>query len=322
MQNLQRIRLLLRKNILKRETGKRIILNAQDSFFGRPALVRSIKDVSFFGSRRTRQIQREEKPHRFSRETRRTEFNTGILYIVIRYRHLTIYIGKTLPPYTIMHLYDQQRATELLYCTREELFLYTSKDFWVLNKPYDLQIDGKRPCTLEKLIRRWYATEKKIHFCHQLDYATSGCIVIARHQEAARQARMLFDQRRVEKTYTAWVWGRVVESQLISLPLRETRYRSVVDIVGKAAETRVQPLRWKKYNGKEMTLLHLFPKTGRRHQLRAHMAHVGHRIVGDVAYGGDPAFPRMMLHASRIVLPKPISIDQLASIVFPMDTQS
>jgi len=221
-----------------------------------------------------------------------------------------------------MHPYDKQRAQELQKTTQEDLFLYTSQDYWVLNKPYDLQIDGDRPCTLQKLIERWQGKQETIHFCHQLDYATSGCILIARNRSAARQGRVLFDQRKVQKIYLAWVCGIISQPRTLSFSLREERFRSYVDAQGKSAETELIPIRSKVYQGQEITLLKLKPKTGRRHQLRAHMSHIGHRIVGDVAYGGDASFSRMMLHAYRLLLPKPISITTEAEPTFPLDANA
>ena len=200
--------------------------------------------------------------------------------------------------------------------------MYTSQEYWVLNKPYDLQIDGDRPCTLQKLIERWKGKQETIYFCHQLDYATSGCILVARNQTAARRARVLFDRRKVQKVYLAWVHGVITEHRILRFSLREERFRSRVDEQGKSAETEIVPIRTTLYQGQEITLLQLKPKTGRRHQLRAHMSHIGHRIMGDVGYGGDASLPRMMLHAYRLLLPDPVSITIESAVTFPIDKTS
>jgi len=166
------------------------------------------------------------------------------------------------------------------------------------------------------LIQRFKGEQVKLRFCHQLDYATSGCILIARHQDAAREARQLFDHRKVQKTYFAWVCGMLESRQQIVAHLKEERYRSIVDPLGKSAETWVEPIRNGAYQKKMMTAVYLYPKTGRRHQLRAHLAHIGHRIVGDVTYGGDAALPRMMLHAQQLMVPEPVGISVSAEADF------
>lgn len=204
--------------------------------------------------------------------------------------------------------YDEIRAQSLEKMTQSSLFLYEDDDFWVVRKPYDVQIDGSRPCTLEKLIRRFRHLDGNLKFCHQLDYATSGCILIAKNALAAQQARIQFDQRWVQKRYEAIVWGHISDRAVIEEPLREERFRSVVHPQGKPAHTTVEKIHVGVFDGRPASLVSLFPQTGRRHQLRAHLHHIGHRIVGDVAYGGDSSIERMMLHAVELSLEAPINI--------------
>jgi 23S rRNA-/tRNA-specific pseudouridylate synthase len=213
--------------------------------------------------------------------------------------------------------YDEKRAMDLAEITKEELFVYEDEDYWVLNKPFDLQIDGAhRPCTLTHLVRRFQDVEKNLFFCHQLDYATSGCILIARHREAARNARIFFDNRKVLKRYVALVRGAVDVDRWISVPLREERYRAVADEKGKEAYTRISLKNIGHFSGDVVSFVDLFPKTGRRHQLRAHLAHIGHRIVGDMTYGDDSSPPRMMLHAEELQLGHPINIHVCVESLF------
>ena len=204
--------------------------------------------------------------------------------------------------------YDEVRAKSLANMTESSLFLYEDNNFWVVYKPYDVQIDGSRPCTLEKLIKRFRRIDGNLKFCHQLDYATSGCILIAKNGVAAQQARVLFDRRLVKKRYEAIVWGHISKNVFIEEPLREERFRSVVHSQGKTAHTLVERIQVGIFNGRPASLVSLNPHTGRRHQLRAHLNHIGHRIVGDVAYGGDSSIDRMMLHSTELVLGSPIDI--------------
>ena len=204
--------------------------------------------------------------------------------------------------------YDETRAKSLEGIKESSLFLYENDDFWVLHKPHDIQIDGFRPCTLEKLIKRFRHIDGNLKFCHQLDYATSGCILIAKNSMAAKKVRVQFDQRIVRKRYEALVWGVVEEERIITFPLQEERFRSVVDPQGKPAHTLMKRISTGLFDKRPASLVSLYPHTGRRHQLRAHLHHLGHRIVGDVAYGGDPSIERMMLHAAELSLDDPIDI--------------
>lgn len=212
--------------------------------------------------------------------------------------------------------YDELRAKCLEDIKESSLFLYENDDFWVVHKPYDVQIDGSRPCTLEKLIKRFRYVEGNLKFCHQLDYATSGCILIAKNKAAAQIARIHFDQRLVQKRYEALVWGYTEEKIVLKQPLQEGRFRTSVHSEGKEAHTVMERITTGLFRKKPVSLVSLYPYTGRRHQLRAHLDHIGHRIVGDVAYGGDHSIERMMLHATEIILKEPINIHVQCPSVF------
>ena len=218
--------------------------------------------------------------------------------------------------------YDQIRAKSLDGINESSLFMFENNDFWVINKPYDIQIDGTRPCTLEKLLKRFRKIEGNIKFCHQLDYATSGCILIARNKASAQLARLHFDKRVVRKRYEALVWGHVLDSVVITSPLMESRFRSVVHPEGKPASTVLEKIQTGFLNKKPVSLVSLYPQTGRRHQLRAHLHHIGHRIVGDVAYGGEPSLDRMMLHAVELSLQPPIDIHVVIPSNFAQQVES
>ena len=152
---------------------------------------------------------------------------------------------------------------------------------------------------------------------HRLDISTSGAVLLARDEEAHRTLVRAFSQRRVAKTYLALVWGHPRPPQgRWSWPLgpdRRDRRRMVVSTDGRAAVTDYFVERRVPY----VSLVRLAPATGRTHQLRVHLAHAGHPIVGDDLYGGprhrtvrdvelrrllDPGRP--LLHAWRLHLPE------------------
>lgn len=138
---------------------------------------------------------------------------------------------------------------------------------------------------------------------HRLDRDTSGVLLIAKNQHAFDKLQKLFADRQVEKTYIALVHGIIeTETFRIDAPLG----RSKKDYKQSAApENPRGPLREavtdveviKRKN--DTTLVRLTPRTGRTHQLRAHMSSIGYPIVGDIAYGGKEN-RRIMLHAQSL----------------------
>lgn len=151
---------------------------------------------------------------------------------------------------------------------------------------------------------------------HRLDKDTSGILLVARTEEAHRRLARQFARRQVNKTYLAVVWGDVYpDEQRIDSPIRRhPRYRQkyAVDQTGRDAVTDVGVV--ERYGG--LTFVRLSPRTGRTHQLRVHLASIGHPIFGDALYGGGKeaidrlspmertrvrpvttSIPRQMLHA-------------------------
>jgi 23S rRNA pseudouridine1911/1915/1917 synthase len=139
---------------------------------------------------------------------------------------------------------------------------------------------------------------------HRLDRATSGLMVIAKHQRALSILSRHFHHRLVRKRYLALAHGRVVEDQcLISAPIGrdpEGKPKWRVMESGKQAETRLRVLERRD----SLTLVELEPVTGRTNQLRIHCAHLGHPIIGDELYTVDAA-ARLCLHAARLAFNHP-----------------
>ncbi|MCE4539273.1 pseudouridine synthase [Pelomonas sp. P7] len=138
---------------------------------------------------------------------------------------------------------------------------------------------------------------------HRLDQATSGLLLFARGAQAQRELSADFAERRVGKVYVAVVAGRLQGEGLIDLPLGAdwpNRPRQQVDHQhGKPSQTRWRVLG---HEG-DHTRLRLEPLTGRSHQLRVHLAALGHPILGDTLYGmadTAAASPRLLLHASEL----------------------
>lgn len=139
---------------------------------------------------------------------------------------------------------------------------------------------------------------------HRLDKATSGVIVVAKTQQAFLHLKSLFQEHRIRKTYFALVFGvprdlRGTIDAPIGIRTGSLKRSIHASKMAKPAVTEYAVVRqWPAFS-----LLELHPKTGRTHQLRVHLASIGHPIVGDPLYGKktQPPFARrMMLHASSV----------------------
>lgn len=134
---------------------------------------------------------------------------------------------------------------------------------------------------------------------HRLDRETSGVLLLAKsNSQTALEIINAFKARKVEKIYYALVQGIVPESATINAPILTKKGKSAKSKVhkdGLEALTHIAP---ESIIGKK-TLLRVQIETGRTHQIRVHLAHIGHPIIGDTLYGGANA-PRLMLHSSRI----------------------
>lgn len=140
---------------------------------------------------------------------------------------------------------------------------------------------------------------------HRLDCATSGLMVIAKHQRALSILTRHFHERLVEKQYLALVQGCVAQTEcVINAPIGrnpegQPHWKVMED--GKPAETHLRVLE----RGESLTLVSLKPVTGRTNQLRIHCAHLGHPIVGDEWYGTESVRGRLCLHAARLAFHHP-----------------
>ncbi len=189
--------------------------------------------------------------------------------------------------------------------------IYEDRAILVADKPSGLlsvpgKTEGRADC-LETRLRRAYPGTLLVH---RLDCDTSGVMIFARNKAAQGFLGQEFEKRRSKKTYVARVFGDLQpESGQVDLPIGvdwPNRPRQMVDTVnGRAAVTDWVVL------GRDAgeTRVHLFPLTGRSHQLRVHMLSLGHPILGDPIYatGETAAYPRLMLHAETLSLHHPDS---------------
>lgn len=226
----------------------------------------------------------------------------------------------------------------------QDIVLWVDDDLLVVNKPAGLPSlpDGYQAGVphLRSVLEPIYG---RLWMVHRLDRETSGVVVLARSPQVHRALNMQFQERQSVKAYRALVNGspdweeRLLEASL--LPDGDRRHRSIISKQGKPAITLFRVL--ERFSG--YTLLEAQPKTGRTHQVRAHLAHLGSPIVADELYGDGeaiylsalkPAYRgskteeaallgRLGLHAWSLAFAHPSSGEQVSFIApYPKDFQT
>ena len=183
--------------------------------------------------------------------------------------------------------------------------LYQDRDLLVVDKPSGLlSVPGR--IHRDSVLSRVLAQEERAYAVHRLDMDTSGLLLIALRRKAEKALMEEFRLRRVHKEYVAIVSGEIQQIKGdISAPLSRcsgSPPRSIVDWEnGKAAQTEYEVI----LSSTARTSVRLFPKTGRSHQLRVHLLHLGHPIIGDRFYFPESKEERLMLHAQRLIFDHP-----------------
>ena len=181
--------------------------------------------------------------------------------------------------------------------------LYLDHHLIVCNKYPEISVIPERAGTRGRVSLRERLEQKfgeKVFVVHRIDRATSGLVVFSRTASVHRMLNMQFELRRVLKVYLALVEGVVDGRMTIDAPLRQFGSgRMGVHADGKPSLTDIVVV--ERCNG--TTLVKAMPKTGRRHQIRVHLFHSGHPVMGDPFYGKERpvgGVERMMLHAASI----------------------
>ena len=192
--------------------------------------------------------------------------------------------------------------------------LYEDAHILVANKPSELlSVPGRDPAHHDSLLSRVKARHPDAAVVHRLDLPTSGLLVLPVTLEAQRDLMRQFRERQVDKRYVAVVDGCPAEREgVIDLPLIcdwPNRPKQIVDWqVGKPSQTRWWLI--EAAADARSARLGLEPVTGRSHQLRVHLAAMGHAILGDRFYARPAAqarAPRLLLHAERLAFAHPAS---------------
>lgn len=171
--------------------------------------------------------------------------------------------------------------------------MFVTNDFAVYDKPSGLSVHPHSrlsPYTLNDEIKHQFGEDANA--THRIDQETSGLVLVSCNKKSETVLKRLFSERAISKRYLAMVRGHVKENIDIQEPLYRIDHPNLlismvvkIDPKGKPAHTIIRPLRY--FPEHDMTLVEATPLTGRTHQIRVHLFHVKHPIVGDPVYGPE-----------------------------------
>lgn len=201
--------------------------------------------------------------------------------------------------------------------------LWEDEDILVVNKPGTMPVHPSRAHktdTLANAVMYYMGSREAIHIITRLDRETSGVVLIAKNPRAAAILTEDMKAGKIKKEYIAVVNGIPQPfKETICAPIKKKNGRGISRCVsedGKEAVTLYEVM--KKADG--LSLVKLFPITGRTHQLRVHMSYIGHPIYGDAMYGATQSGERTRLLCRRITFLHPITGEEItASAPIPED---
>lgn len=204
--------------------------------------------------------------------------------------------------------------------------IYEDNDVLVIDKPAGISVHRSSSTEVEETVADYFKNKvndtdvERPGIVHRLDKNTSGVMIIAKNVKSKSFLQNQFKIRSVKKTYKILVEGHLKHSQaILNWPIaRNTKnpLKRAVRAGGKPAVTQYREVR--AYPG--YTMLEAFPKTGRTHQLRVHLAHLGHPVAGDTTYGAKKTeLKRQFLHAESLTIKLPNGRIRTFSSELPKD---
>ena len=188
---------------------------------------------------------------------------------------------------------DIEGEVEVVYfkpSSRENRPLFQNKDFMLFEKFSGVLVHPNTMATPYSLLDEIRAIAgDNANAVHRIDMETSGLLLASKHKRAESYLKTSFESRKIQKSYLAWVDGKLTEPFSSSEPIKinndysETKHKVFISAEGKASHTDFTPLEYDETL--DATLVACYPHTGRTHQIRVHLFHVKHPILGDPIYG-------------------------------------
>jgi len=203
--------------------------------------------------------------------------------------------------------------------------IFEDNSLMILEKPFGWIVNEAQTTKGQKVLQTWlkerdYPLAKSREFrsgiVHRLDKETSGILIVAKTEQAFTNLQKQFKDRKIKKSYQALAHGKIgikrghIKAPVGRLPWNRERFGVLPG--GRPAETDYEVISYYKKDDQEFSLLNLFPKTGRTHQIRIHLKYLGHPIVSDQFYAGRKTSrkdrtwcQRLFLHAKSISFKHP-----------------
>lgn len=174
--------------------------------------------------------------------------------------------------------------------SRGHAVLFQTLDFMIFEKPSGILVHPNTMATEYSMLDEIRALSgEHANAVHRIDMETSGLLLASKHKDAERFLKNAFEIKTIRKSYLAWVEGALTECFTVEAPLLKSndysqcKHKVTVDDRGKSAHTDFVPLEY--HAGRDTTLVACYPTTGRTHQIRVHLFHMKHPILGDPIYG-------------------------------------
>lgn len=204
--------------------------------------------------------------------------------------------------------------------------IYEDDHMLVVNKPAGVFTHPNTPHEHDTLVNgvafyfQMNGIESTPKYVHRLDRDTSGAILFAKHDLAIAMLGKELQERKIKRTYLAWAHGKLKPRRgKIEQPIGKDRHHPVrrrVSQGGQHAETHYEVLSY--HSTPDASLVKLQLQTGRTHQIRVHLSHIGHPLLGDEMYGGKGSIDyKQALHAARLTLIHPFTEKEIQCLAMP-----